>query len=118
MNLLLVSIKVHKFWEKFLTPPRLFVAEHSKKEKKLESSLTNMETVATNSTQKPKSRQQLSVRPPIRRGCLFLGARGRGRGGGEGGASAVGSGCGGLPLQKRLSIGAASVSSPSHQTGA
>lgn len=25
---------------------------------------------------------------------------------------------GGLPLQKRLSIGAASVSSPSHQTGA
>lgn len=114
MNLLLVSIKL---FEKVLTPsPHLFVAEHSKKKKKkLESSLTNMETVATNPTQKPKSRQQLSARPPIRRGCLFLGARGEGR---EGGAWAVGSGCGGLPLQKRLSIGAASVSSPSHQTGA
>lgn len=61
-----------------------------------------METVAAKRNTKPKPGQQLSVRPPIRRGCLFFFFFLGGGGGGGGG----------------LSIGAASVSTPSHQTAA
>lgn len=88
----------------------MFVDEHSKENGILSP---NMETVATNSTTKAEIQTAAFIQATNQTWLPIFGGAG-----GEGGASAVWSGCGGLPLQKRLSIGAASVSSPSHQTGA